>query len=131
MPLCAGLGRGDLSVWPALFTGQITASGTGSYTPFASSAQAVSVSAETGLIGYPAWSAGGLALRMLFNPRISFNSLIALHSRYQPAGWGQKSGPVPVGLWTATQVRHTLQTETPHGAWFTDLVAQPCRTVAA
>ncbi|MCP9318903.1 hypothetical protein KBX73_03735 [Acetobacter persici] len=131
VPLCAGLGRGDLSVWPALFTGQIAVSGTESYTASASSAQAVSVSAETGLIGYPAWSAGGLALRMLFNPRISFNSLIALHSRYQPAGWGQQTGPVPVGLWTATQVRHTLQTETPHSAWFTDLVAQPCRTVAA
>lgn len=115
VPLCAGLGRGQLSVWPATV----------------SATQALSVSAETGLIGYPAWSAGGLALRMLFNPLVSFNSLIALHSRYQPAGWGQQNGPVPVGLWVASQVRHTLQTETPHGAWFTDIVAQAYRDLTA
>lgn len=115
VPLCAGLGRGQLSVWPATV----------------SATQALSVSAETGLIGYPAWSAGGLALRMLFNPLVSFNSLIALHSRYQPAGWGQQNGPVPVGLWIASQVRHTLQTETPHGAWFTDIVAQAYREPTA
>lgn len=123
VPLCAGLGRGQLSVWPATFTAsQPTPLGT---------TQALSLSAETGLIGYPAWSAGGLALRMLFNPLVSFNSLIALHSRYQPAGWGQQNGPVPVGLWRATQVRHTLQTETPHGAWFTDIVAQAYREPTA
>lgn len=115
VPVCAGLGRGQLSVWPATV----------------STTQALSVSAETGLIGYPAWSAGGLALRMLFNPLVSFNSQIALHSRYQPAGWGQQNGPVPVGLWVASQVRHTLQTETPHGAWFTDIVAQAYREPTA
>ncbi|MCP1271336.1 baseplate hub protein [Acetobacter cerevisiae] len=123
VPLCAGLGRGQLSVWPATFT-------TSQPTPLGIT-QALSLSAETGLIGYPAWSAGGLALRMLFNPLVSFNSLIALHSRYQPAGWGQQNGPVPVGLWRATQVRHTLQTETPHGAWFTDIVAQAYRESTA
>ncbi|WP_215754800.1 baseplate hub protein [Acetobacter sp. P5B1] len=123
VPLCAGLGRGQLSVWPATSTAsQPTPLGT---------TQALSLSAETGLIGYPAWSAGGLALRMLFNPLVSFNSLIALQSRYQPAGWGQQNGPVPVGLWRAIQVRHTLQTETPHGAWFTDIVAQAYRESTA
>lgn len=119
VPLCTGLGRGQLSVWPARPSSLLTPGPTSAGTQ-----QALSVSAETGLIGYPAWSAGGLALRMLFNPLVTFNSLIALHSRYQPAGWGQQGGPVPVGLWTATQVRHTLQTQTPHGAWFTDIVAQ-------
>ncbi|WP_395495887.1 baseplate hub protein [Acetobacter sp. KSO5] len=123
VPLCAGLGRGQLSVWPAT-------SAASQPTPLGIT-QALSLSAETGLIGYPAWSAGGLALRMLFNPLVSFNSLIALHSRYQPAGWGQQNGPVPVGLWRAIQVRHTLQTETPHGAWFTDIVAQAYREPTA
>lgn len=123
VPLCAGLGRGQLSVWPAT-------SAASQPTPLGIT-QALSLSAETGLIGYPAWSAGGLALRMLFNPLVSFNSLIALHSRYQPAGWGQQNGPVPVGLWRVTQVRHTLQTETPHGAWFTDIVAQAYRESTA
>lgn len=61
---------------------------------------------------------------MLFNPQVSFNSVISLQSRYQPAGWGAQSGPVTTGLWVVTQVRHSLQSETPHGAWFTDIVAQ-------
>lgn len=116
VPLRAGLGRGQLSIWPVQGGGQ---------------SLPLSVSSGTGLIGYPAWSAGGLALRMLFNPQVNFNSLIALHSRYQPAGWGQQSGPVPCGLWVATQVRHTLQTEMPNGAWFTDLVAQAYQEPAA
>ncbi|MFT9018487.1 hypothetical protein [Acetobacter malorum] len=132
VPLCAGLGRGQLSVWPATSTAlQLTPLGTTRQTLPSSTTQALSLSAETGLIGYPAWSAGGLALRMVFNPLVSFNSLIALHSRYQPAGWGQQNGPVPVGLWRVTQVRHTLQTETPHGAWFTDIVAQAYREPTA
>ncbi|MFT8722595.1 MAG: hypothetical protein ABF759_08525, partial [Acetobacter malorum] len=132
VPLCAGLGRGQLSIWPATSTAlQSTPLGTTSQTTPSSITQALSLSAETGLIGYPAWSAGGLALRMVFNPLVSFNSLIALHSRYQPAGWGQQNGPVPVGLWRVTQVRHTLETETPHGAWFTDIVAQAYREPTA
>ncbi|GAN69281.1 hypothetical protein [Acetobacter orleanensis] len=136
VPLCAGLGRGELSVWPtSAFANRTPLSPTilhSAPTPpmFVNPAQALSVSAETGLIGYPAWSAGGLALRMLFNPLVTFNSLIALHSRYQPAGWGQQNGPVPVGLWTVTQVHHTLQTQTPHGAWFTNVVAQASREPA-
>lgn len=132
VPLCAGLGRGQLSIWPATSTAlQPTPLGTTRQTLPSSITQALSLSSETGLIGYPAWSAGGLALRMVFNPLVSFNSLIALHSRYQPAGWGQQNGPVPVGLWRVTQVRHTLQTETPHGAWFTDIVAQAYRKPTA
>ena len=133
VPLRMGLGRGHLSVWPPTAAGLGLQSGTTGQNAASgiATAQALSVSAETGLIGYPAWSAGGLAMRMLFNPQVSFNSLIALHSRYQPAGWGLQKGAVPCGLWCATQVRHTLQTKTPHGAWFTDIVAQAYREPTA
>ncbi|KXV78547.1 hypothetical protein AD953_04045, partial [Acetobacter malorum] len=61
VPLCAGLGRGQLSVWPATSTAlQPTSLGTTRQTLPSSTTQALSLSAETGLIGYPAWSAGGL-----------------------------------------------------------------------
>ncbi|ATJ90555.1 hypothetical protein HK16_09945 [Acetobacter senegalensis] len=131
LPMRVSLGRGQLAVWPARMAGNapladLQAEGSGALSASETSLvqQAVSVSSETGLIGYPSWSAGGLAVRMLFNPQVSFNSVISLQSRCQPAGWGAQSGPVTTGLWVVTQVRHSLQSETPHGAWFTDIVAQ-------
>ncbi|WP_448714274.1 hypothetical protein [Acetobacter indonesiensis] len=61
---------------------------------------------------------------MMFNPQVTFNTVIALQSRYQPAGWGKQSGPVPTGLWQTTQVCHMLQSEMVDGAWFTNVIAQ-------
>lgn len=120
LPMRVSLGRAQLAVWPA--HGAASNSGTG---------LAVSVSAQTGLIGYPSWSAGGMAARMLFTPQIGFNSVIALKSRYQPAGWGAQSDPVATGFWVVTQVRHSLQSETPNGVWFTDVVAQALQEPSA
>ncbi|GAN63194.1 hypothetical protein AA0313_0901 [Acetobacter indonesiensis NRIC 0313] len=105
----------------AVGRGQITASTVNTQQQ---TQQPIVVSAQNGLIGYPSWSSGGLALRMMFNPQVTFNTVIALQSRYQPAGWGTQSGPVPTGLWQTTQVRHMLQSEMADGAWFTNVIAQ-------
>ncbi|MFT8944550.1 MAG: hypothetical protein ABF931_10225, partial [Acetobacter pasteurianus] len=78
---------------------------------------AIAVSASTGLVGYPTWSAGGVALNMLFNPRISYGSVLALQSQYQPGGGG-------TGLWQVLQLRHSLSAQMPDGPWFTHVVAQ-------
>ncbi|GCD74245.1 hypothetical protein NBRC3299_0537 [Acetobacter pasteurianus NBRC 3299] len=104
----AALGRGRLAAWPAT-TG-------GANTTLKTSA-AIQVSASTGLVGYPTWSAGGVALSMLFNPRISYGSVLALQSQYQPGGGG-------TGLWQVLQLRHSLSAQMPDGPWFTHVVAQ-------
>lgn len=109
-PMRVGLGRGQVSLWPA--------SGAQAQTPTPAE-QPVLVSAATGLVGYPSWSAGGLVLRMLFNPQVGFNTVLHLQSRYQPAGWGAQG----TGLWRVVQAHHSLQTQTPNGAWFTEVVA--------
>ncbi|BBC80871.1 Burkholderia phage Bcep781 gp50 [Acetobacter orientalis] len=33
-------------------------------------------------------------------------------------------GAQGAGLWRVVQAYHSLQTETPNGAWFTDVIAQ-------
>lgn len=90
----------------------------------------VEVSADTGMMGYPAYSQGGTAVRTLFNSQISFHTTIKLSSQYSPAGWlaanGQISGVsggathLPSnGLWVVVNVQHDLQSETPDGQWTT------------
>lgn len=116
-PMRMGLGRGQLTVWPlnaAPAAAQNAQSGQRIAEPV------VSVSASTGLVGYPSWSAGGMVLRLLFNPFIGFNTLVQVQSQYQPAGWGQNG----TGLWRVLQARHSLYTQTPNGAWFTYCIAQ-------
>ncbi|WP_406239196.1 hypothetical protein ACF3NX_03875 [Acetobacter orientalis] len=135
-PMRVGLGRGQLSVWPitqATQSGQSGGQTTQAYSVATASApntlmqkeksqttQVIEVSAATGLIGYPSWSAGGLMLRMLFNAQVGFNTVLHLQSRYQPAGWGAQGA----GLWRVVQAHHSLQTEIPNGTWFTDVIAQ-------
>ena len=125
VPVRAGLGRGQLSVWPS----EVTGTGTSAASAGQQSDAAVAVSAATGLVGYPSWSAGGLSARMLFSAQIGFNTLIALQSRYQPAGQGNVSEAEngPVGLWRVIKAHHFLQSEVPGGGWFTDIIAQAVR----
>lgn len=115
-PMRMAIGRGQLTIWPATQVGQGANQ---------TEEQPVTLSAQTGLIGYPSWSAGGLAFRMLFQPQVGFHTLIALQSRYQPAGWGAATNTAaPTGVWRVVQAHHSLQTQQPNGAWFTDIVAQ-------
>lgn len=110
-PFQAALGRGRLAAWPAR---------TGGANATVETSAAIAVLASTGLVGYPTWSAGGVALNMLFNPRISYGSVLALQSRYQPGGGG-------TGLWQVLQLRHSLSAQMPDGPWFTHVVAQAVR----
>lgn len=107
-PFQAALGRGRLAAWPAR---------TGGANATVETSAAIQVSASTGLVGYPTWSAGGVALNMLFNPHISYGSVLALQSQYQPGGGG-------TGLWQVLQLRHSLSAQMPDGPWFTHVVAQ-------
>lgn len=74
---------------------------------------AVLLSKDTGLVGYPTWTANGLVLKSLFNPSISFGGQVTVESIVKPAN----------GTWTVFKVQHDLETQTPGGKWETNLEA--------
>lgn len=71
------------------------------------------LSKETGLVGYPTWTANGLVMTSLFNPSITFGGTVEVQSIITPA----------CGNWTVFKVDHDLESETPNGKWFTRLEA--------
>ncbi|KXV60670.1 hypothetical protein AD948_04395 [Acetobacter senegalensis] len=115
------IGMDTLSIWPK----DVAASDT-----------AILVSADTGMVGYPNYSQGGVLVQTLFNPGINFRNTIKLQSEYSPAAWVNNYGqlrevagaasmyPPSNGLWVVQKIEHDLQTETPGGPWFTMLEAQ-------
>ncbi|QEO18652.1 hypothetical protein FLP30_09035 [Acetobacter vaccinii] len=91
---------------------------------------AVEVSADTGMMGYPAYSQYGVQLRTLFTSAIGFRTTIKLDSQYSPAAWVNAYGQMnhlssqniympSNGLWIVQRVQHDLQSETPGGQWTT------------
>lgn len=73
------------------------------------------ISVATGMVGYPKFSSNGLGLQTLFNPAIQQGGVVQVQSTLQPA----------CGLWNVFQLSHNLESETPDGAWFTNLSAYP------
>lgn len=92
--------RGTLAIWPKN-------SARGGDVPV--------VSPETGLVGYPTFSSNGLGLTTLFNPQIKQGGTIEVDS----------SLTVACGKWVVMQIQHSLQSETPNGQWFTQILAVP------
>jgi len=73
------------------------------------------VSPDTGMVGYPAYSEIGIAVKTMFNPRIRLGALVTVAS----------SLPFANGTWGAFFIRHELESETPSGKWFTSFDGQP------
>jgi hypothetical protein len=71
------------------------------------------VSPDTGMVGYPAYTAQGLALRTLFNPAIGFGGKIQVQSSLTPA----------CGVWAVYSLNHDLDSQVPRGNWFSDIGA--------
>ena len=67
------------------------------------------VSAEQGMIGYPAHTDNGIAVQMLFNRQVRFGGRLYVTSILKPA----------TGAWHIFRVQHDLESETPSGSWFT------------
>lgn len=74
------------------------------------------ISPETGMVGYPYPSGGGLlGLKTLFNPNVAFGGRIEVRSSITPAN----------GVWAIKQIVHELESEVPGGQWFTSLIGAP------
>lgn len=92
--------RGTLAIWPKNGARQ---------------GDAVLISPDTGMVGYPSFASNGLTLTTLFNPAIKPGGVVQVDSSLQVAR----------GQWTVLQVQHSLQSETPNGQWFTQILAVP------
>jgi hypothetical protein len=73
------------------------------------------ISPATGMRGYPTFASNGLGVTTLFNPDIKPGGVIEVQSSLQ----------VACGKWTVLQVQHSLQSETPNGQWFTQILGVP------
>lgn len=105
------------------------------YAPgYDSKQSSIEISASTGMIGYPAYSQYFVNIKTLFNPAIGFGDIVTIKSDYVPSEWvngnGQVQGlagsdvKIPYdGKWQVARVDHSIQSETPDGAWETDIVA--------
>lgn len=72
---------------------------------------AAEISPKTGMVLYPGYTDTGVRITTEYNPGIKFGGQIKVESDVQPAN----------GLWVVNKLSHTLESETPNGAWFTTL----------
>ncbi len=73
------------------------------------------ISPTTGMVGYPAFDRQGIIVKALFNPVIKFGSQVQVQSSLTPA----------CGKWTVYRLHYDLESETPGGAWFQEMLASP------
>lgn len=76
--------------------------------------QAVSISKDTDLVGFPSYNDKGVVLTTLFNPSVRVNGPVSVESASTPAN----------GVWYPFHVQHDLEAEVPEGRWFTHLECQ-------
>lgn len=81
----------------------------------ARNAPATTISTATGMVGYPTFSSNGVMVTTIFNPSAVIGGLIQI----------QSSLPAATGKWIATQISHSLESETPDGQWFTHILGVP------
>jgi len=76
-------------------------------------AGSVTLSPQTGLVGYPAFNATTLIVKSIFNPKIENGTTITVQSDVQPA----------CGQWNVFHVAHEIESQMPNGKWFTIIQA--------
>lgn len=74
----------------------------------------IDVSAATGMVGYPLLSADGIACTMLFNHDLRLGGRINVESTLT----------VSNGIWNIVKISHVIESETPDGQWFTQVICQ-------
>lgn len=86
------------------------------------------ISKSTGMIGYPSFTQNGIMLRTLFNPLISYGSLIQVESIVLDAAQQTKSAPASTvlpanGQWAIYKLDHALDSRAPRGQWMSTIHA--------
>ncbi len=84
------------------------------------------VSAATGMVGFPGYTANGLLLKTLYNPAIVFQGSIQVESRVisslTPGQMAARGLPAN-GVWAIAELDHTLESWVPGGQWFSSVYA--------
>jgi hypothetical protein len=76
---------------------------------------AIIISKNTGMIGYPAYTAMGIRVRSLYNPAIRFQGAInVVLSNDDPI-------KLPISKWTVYKLEHDLSANYPKGPWETGM----------
>lgn len=86
------------------------------------------ISSETGMIGYPSFTANGIMIKTLFNPSIGLGTRLSVHSSLQtilsraenPANPTQAAGD-----WIVYKLDHQLESLMPRGKWYSSVLAVP------
>lgn len=73
----------------------------------------LTISPQSGLVGYPEFTLKGVVFTAVWNPNIIFGRAVKLISSLQAA----------TGMWVPMQIDTNLQSETPDGAWFMQITA--------
>lgn len=68
----------------------------------------VTLSPETGLVGYPSFNQAAIVARSYFNSDLKLLGQVTLKSQIQPAN----------GTWNIVNLVHEIESEMPDGAWF-------------
>ena len=71
----------------------------------------LTISKDTGLVGYPSFTQAGIQFTTLFNPSLEFGRKIKMESQFQTAN----------GQWQVYGLAHRLESNLPGGEWFTDV----------
>ena len=79
------------------------------------------VSPDTGMVGYPCYTANGITLTTMFNPSIAFGGDIQVQSGLPQAN----------GQWHVIGLAQELESEIPNGKWFTSLQCVQLQGTAA
>lgn len=91
--------RGVLAIWPRNEARQ---------------GDAVEISPQKNLIGYPTFTGGGIAFTILYTPELSLGGLVQVISTIEAAH----------GEWIVVSIVHTLEAEVPGGAWLSQILCQ-------
>lgn len=91
------------------------------------------VSAETGMIGYPSFTANGIMLRTLYNPSIQLGTRLAVRSSLQDVlnraeNITLKNTQPLTGEWIVYKIDHQLESLLPRGKWYSSILAAPVGT---
>lgn len=70
------------------------------------------ISPQTGMKGYPTYTAYGIMVETLYNPSIGFGGKVQVKSRLQAAS----------GTWAVYGLGHHLESEMPDGKWFSTVL---------
>lgn len=73
------------------------------------------ISAATGMVNYPQFNGTGIAVATIFTPTLKFGQTIQVQSELT----------VACGNWFVCGLSHHIESETPGGAWFTQIQGAP------